>query len=260
MQAPSRPWRSVWSLKWTRARCGRGGWQADSRSPSPPCRRHGRSARRRHSPRRSMAIRFPPGRSGSSRRPAGTTSRSGATWLGSSGTTGSGAGEAGSRLRTITQRTYSTTGVPSPLQPWLRTQTMPVWPLEVSLRPITRERACIVSPGIDQAQEAPVGVAEIGHGVERDVGHGLAEHEMECQQVLDRRRRQAVRPCERIRAVLQEARAGQWPDRGPRRRRSPSAAWRGGSPGRPGNPRRSCRYQSCSCSSPPATVAAVQQR
>ena len=63
--------------------------------------------------------------------------------------------------------------------------------------------------GVDQPEEAPVGVAEIGHGVERDVGHGLAEDQVEGQQVLDRRSRQAVRPCERIRAVLQEPGAGQ---------------------------------------------------
>ena len=33
----------------------------------------------------------------------------------------------------------------------------------------------IVSPGIDRSQEAPVGVAEVGHGVEGDVRHRLAE-------------------------------------------------------------------------------------
>ena len=69
---------------------------------------------------------------------------------------------------------------------------MPVCPLEVSFRPITSERAQQRVAGVDQAEEAAVGVAEIGHGVERDVRHGPAEHEVEGEQVLERRRRQAV--------------------------------------------------------------------
>ncbi len=40
--------------------------------------------------------------------------------------------------------------------------------------------------GIDRGQKAAVGIAEIGHGVERNVGHGLAEHDVEHQQVVDR--------------------------------------------------------------------------
>ena len=63
--------------------------------------------------------------------------------------------------------------------------------------------------GIDQPQEPPVGIAEIGHGVERDIGDRLAEDEMKGQQVLDRCRPEPVGAREWIRAVLQKARAGQ---------------------------------------------------
>ncbi len=58
-----------------------------------------------------------------------------------------GAGAASSRLRTITQRTYSSTLVPSCLAPVERTKTMPVLRLEFSFSPITSETAVSVSPG-----------------------------------------------------------------------------------------------------------------
>ena len=40
--------------------------------------------------------------------------------------------------------------------------------------------------GIDRAEKAAIGIAEIGDGVERNVRHGLAEHDMEHQQIVDR--------------------------------------------------------------------------
>ena len=43
--------------------------------------------------------------------------------------------------------------------------------------------------GIDGFEEAAIGIAEIGHGVERDIGHGLAEHHVENQQIVERRAR-----------------------------------------------------------------------
>ena len=56
-------------------------------------------------------------------------------------------------------------------------------------------------------QEAAVGVAEIGDRIERDVRHGLAEHDVEDQQVVDRRARIADRIGERVGGLQREARA-----------------------------------------------------
>ena len=44
----------------------------------------------------------------------------------------------------------------------------------------------IVSPGSTGTAEPHIGVAEVGDGVERDVGHGLAEHRVEDEQVVHR--------------------------------------------------------------------------
>jgi hypothetical protein len=41
--------------------------------------------------------------------------------------------------------------------------------------------------GKHRGQELAAGVAEIGHGVERDVRHGLAEHDVENQEIVERR-------------------------------------------------------------------------
>ena len=71
----------------------------------------------------------------------------GSSASGSRGTWSPGAGAASSRLRTITQRTYSSTLPPSCLAPVVRTNTMPVLRLEFSLSPITSETAWSVSPG-----------------------------------------------------------------------------------------------------------------
>ena len=60
---------------------------------------------------------------------------------------------------------------------------------------------------IDRLQEAAIGVAEIGDGVERDVGHGLAEHDMEREQVVDWPCGVADRASEGFRALRREARA-----------------------------------------------------
>ena len=66
---------------------------------------------------------------------------------GSRGTCSGGAGAFSSRFRTITQRTYSSTLLPSCLKPDERTKTMPVLRLEFSLSPITSDTALSVSPG-----------------------------------------------------------------------------------------------------------------
>ena len=39
--------------------------------------------------------------------------------------------------------------------------------------------------GKDRLQEPAIGVAEIGDRIERDVGHGFAEHDMEGEQIVD---------------------------------------------------------------------------
>ena len=62
---------------------------------------------------------------------------------------------------------------------------------------------------IEQRAEAAVGIAEVGDRVARDVRHAAAEHQVEGEQVLERRPRQPRHPGERIRAVDAEARAGQ---------------------------------------------------
>ena len=57
--------------------------------------------------------------------------------------------------------------------------------------------------------EAHIGVTEVGDGVERDVGHGLAEHRVEDQQVVDRLARIAERAGELGVAVQRVAVAGE---------------------------------------------------
>ena len=43
--------------------------------------------------------------------------------------------------------------------------------------------------GIDGGEKAAGGIAEIGHRIDRNIGHGLAEHDVEHQQIIDRRLR-----------------------------------------------------------------------
>ena len=60
--------------------------------------------------------------------------------------------------------------------------------------------------GIHRAAEIAAGIAEIGDGVERHVGHGLAEHDVKDQQIVDRRARIADRLGELVRRLHREAR------------------------------------------------------
>ena len=62
---------------------------------------------------------------------------------------------------------------------------------------------------IDRREEAHVGVAEVGDRVERDVGHGLAEGDVEDEQVVDRAVAVARGARERLGAVQRIARAGE---------------------------------------------------
>ena len=71
-----------------------------------------------------------------------------------------------------------------------------------------RQRAQRI-PGIDRSAEITTGVAEIGDGIERDVGDGLAEHDVKHEQIVDRRARIADGFGERIRRLHREARAEQ---------------------------------------------------
>ena len=60
---------------------------------------------------------------------------------------------------------------------------------------------------IDRLQEPATGVAQIGDGVEGDVGHRLAEHDVENEQVVDRRMPVADRMREGVGGLDGEARA-----------------------------------------------------
>ena len=84
---------------------------------------------------------------------------------------------------------------------------MPVLRLEFSLRPMTSETARQRVARIDRREEAAIGIAEIGDRIERDVRHGLAEHDVEDQQIVDRRARIADRLGEGVGGLDGEARA-----------------------------------------------------
>src|SRR3974390_2098775 len=62
--------------------------------------------------------------------------------------------------------------------------------------------------GINRLQKTTAGVAKIGDGIERDVGHGLAEHHVKHQEIVDRRTRITDRGCENIGRLHGEA----WPE------------------------------------------------
>ena len=63
--------------------------------------------------------------------------------------------------------------------------------------------------GKNRLQEPAIGVAEIGDRVQRDVGHRLAEHDMEGEQIVDRACRVADGASEGFRALRREAAAGE---------------------------------------------------
>ena len=86
---------------------------------------------------------------------------------------------------------------------------MPVLRLEFSFSPITSDVAVERVAGIDRREELHAGVAEIGDRIERDVRHGLAEHDVEHQQIVDRRARIADRLGEGVGRLHREARAEQ---------------------------------------------------
>ena len=112
-------------------------------------------------------------------------------------------------LRTITQRTYSSTGAAVLLVAGRAHIDDAGLAVGIFLEPDDLgERAQRVA-GIDRAAEIAAGVAEIGDGIERDVRHGLAEHDVEDEQVVDRRARIADRLGERVRRLHREARAEQ---------------------------------------------------
>src|SRR3546814_86249 len=73
--------------------------------------------------------------------------------------------------------------------------------LEADDLALRRERVA----GIDRRQEAAVGIAEVGDRVQRDIRHRLAEHHVEGEQVVHRRRRQAAGPGENFRRLQREA-------------------------------------------------------
>ena len=121
---------------------------------------------------------------------------------------GSGAGLAGSRLATITQRTNS----------------------DLAAIVLGRTRAHIDGAGlaarvlleadhlgaggqrvarIEQSAEPAIGIAEVGDGVERHVRHAASERQVEGQQIVERRPRQSGHARERRRAVHGEPGAGQ---------------------------------------------------
>ena len=60
---------------------------------------------------------------------------------------------------------------------------------------------------IDGFDEAALGIAEIGHRIERDVRHGLAEHGVEDEQIVQRRLRKAEALRKGIGRLQREARA-----------------------------------------------------
>ena len=61
--------------------------------------------------------------------------------------------------------------------------------------------------GIDRSKETTFGIAEIGDGIERDVGNSLAEDDVKHQEIVDGRARVPDRPREGIRRLRRKARA-----------------------------------------------------
>ena len=94
---------------------------------------------------------------------------------------------------------------------------------------------------VDGLEKPAIGIAKIGNRIERDIRHGLAEHHVEHQQIVERRARVADFLCERRRTIALQNAHQTTRCKARHRRRSPCAAWRGGSAGRGGNPRKNCR-------------------
>src|SRR6266511_1808530 len=67
----------------------------------------------------------------------------------------------------------------------------------------------LVPSGLQPVEHAARGIAEIGDRIERDVGYGLAEHDVKNEQVIDRRERIADRAREGIGGLDRKTRAEQ---------------------------------------------------
>src|SRR5262245_42882025 len=63
--------------------------------------------------------------------------------------------------------------------------------------------------GIDRCENTAGGIAEIGNRVERDVRYGLAEHDVEDEEIVDGRARIADRAREHVRGLYGKTRAEQ---------------------------------------------------
>ena len=109
----------------------------------------------------------------------------------------------------MTQRTYSITLLPSGLQPVERTKTMPVLRLEFSFSPMTSDSRAQRIAGVHRREKAAGRIAEVGDRIERDVRHGFAEHDVEDEQIIDRRARIADRARESVRRLDRKARTEQ---------------------------------------------------
>ena len=83
---------------------------------------------------------------------------------------------------------------------------MPLFLLEFSLTPITFGGRGERVAGIDGGEKAELGIAEIGDGVARDVRHGLADDDVEDEEIVDRRARIADLLREGVRRLHGEAR------------------------------------------------------
>src|SRR5208282_2314163 len=62
---------------------------------------------------------------------------------------------------------------------------------------------------IDGTAEIATGIAEIGDGIERNVGHGLAEHDVKDKEIVDGRARVTDRLGKSVRGLHRKARAEQ---------------------------------------------------
>ena len=134
---------------------------------------------------------------------------SGSSAVGSRGTCSPDAAALSSRFRTITQRTYSSTWVPSDFEADRAHEHDAGLAVGIFLQPDHFGDGAERVAGIDRREKAAIGITEIGDRIQRDIRHGLAEHDMEHQQVVDRRARIADRFRKGIRRLNREARAEQ---------------------------------------------------
>ncbi len=91
----------------------------------------------------------------------------------------------------MTQRAHVSTSLPSWLKARERTQTTPDFPLELRLRPMTSLSRRKGVAGVHGLEKAHVRVAEVRHRVVGDVVHGLAECDVEDEEVVEGRRAMA---------------------------------------------------------------------